>query len=381
MATMIDDVMSLDALTERAGRIAPGATFESLDALRVLVDALDREAHLTTPGRRAVAEALTGALVNQARVERRQREHPDIGRVAVDRTVFIIGLLRTGTTFLHNLLAQHPGFRCPNLWELFTPAGPRGEAHQAAAAAACERAMQELYRSAPGIRAIHPFDTWRPHECHRLLGNVFQSRVFWARYHVPSYVEWLEAQDLRPAYAYHRRQLQHILWRIPGGVPVLKCPFHLWSLDALVDAYPTARFIYLHRDPATVVASMASLCAALRAARSDRVDHAELARFWLEKIAGALSTVAEARRRHLAGRPVLDLRYDDLTADPAGTLRRICGFLDVPLTEGAARRTGAFLADNPLRQHGSHRYSAEQFGLDHAALRARFTDYRRHWDV
>jgi Sulfotransferase family len=381
MARVPGDGLKLEALLERAAQVEPGAAFEFLGALRVLAGALEREARLTPAGRGSVAAALVAALVNQARVRRNVREHPVIERVAVDRAVFIIGLMRSGTTFLHNLLAQHPGLRCPSLWELATPAGPRGDGPCAAAAAACESSMQELYRSAPGIRAIHPFDTWRPDECHRLLGNAFESRVFWARYDVPSYVEWLEEQDLRPAYEYHRLQLKNILWRIPGDVPLMKCPFHLWSLKALTDAYPSARFIYLHRDPAAVVASLSSLCAALRAARSDRVDHAEIGRFWTEQIGALLSTITEVRRGCLAARPVLDLRYDEAIRDPLGVMHRICRFLDVPMTEDAVGRASGFLANDPLRQYGVHSYAAEQFGLDHRALQDRFAAYRREWDV
>ena len=377
------DAFDVDALVERATRATPelGAPFEFLEALRVLCDSLEHEAALTVSGRQSVAAALVGSLVTQARLSKHRQDHPEIDGIPVTRPVFIIGLPRTGSTLLHNLLAQHPELRGPNLWELMTPAGPRDARHQAEAAAACQAYVDDFYRSAPRFPAIHPFNAWRPDECHRLLGNAFQSRVYWIRFRVPSYATWLERQDLGPAYEYHRLQLKSILWRIGGGVPVLKCPFHVWSLDALARTYPDARFISLHRDPAVIVPSTASLCAVNRAVRSDAVDRVEIGRFWLAHIERVVSTVAESRRTHLAGRPVLDVRHDELTRDPLGAVGRICEFIEVPLGTDVVGAMRAFLAENPRQQHGVHRYSAEEFGLDPRDLHERFAPYRREYGV
>ena len=96
-------------------------------------------------------------------------------------------------------------------------------------------------------------------ECIAIMSPTFLSPRFHTTYHVPTYQEWLERQDLRPAYRFHRRFLQQLQWRAPAQRWVLKAPAHLFAFDALLEAYPDARIVQTHRDPLTVLASVASL--------------------------------------------------------------------------------------------------------------------------
>jgi hypothetical protein len=347
----------------------------------VLCDALDREAACTPEGRRAAHDGLVQSLVTQARVRRQRQQYPDIADIPVEDPVFVIGFPRTGTTFLHNLLAQHPAFRCPDLWELLTPAGGRDPDAERGAIAHARAYVDDYYRNAPDMPKVHPMDALRPDECQRLLGNAFRSPIYWIRYDVPSYARWLLDQDMRAAYAFHKAQLQHILWRRHGRLVALKDPFHIWHLDALAAVYPRARFLFLHRDPATSVVSTCALTADARGGRSARRDPHAIGRFWLAHIESALARVPAARRAAIPAGAALDIRYDDLVADTAETMARICRFLDVPVTDEANQRIRHFIAANPLQAKGVHRYGAEEFGLDPHDLRARFADYRSTYDL
>ncbi len=376
MPVSAQDLFNVDAIVEEARRGLPpdAGDFIFLDGLRVLAGAFENEAELSPTGRRTIHGWLVGALQVQERVRRNVAEHPEIATMSVGRPVFIIGLLRTGSTFAQNLFAEHPGLRSPSLWELMSPAGSPERAQRDALAY-----VEDYYLHAPQLPAIHPMDAFRPDECLRLFSNAFRSRVHWMRHYVPSYVEWLERQDLHSAYEYHKLQLRNILWRIPGEVPVMKCPFHVWSLAPLVDTYPEAHFIFLHRTPAVTIPSTCSLSAELRAARSERVNRDEIGEFWLAQVDKALDEVAHARRTVLADKPVLDVEYADLTRDTMATMARICDFIGVPLTDAAERGMRRLIDENTLKQHGEHRYSAEQFGLDSRALAERFAGDRREY--
>jgi hypothetical protein len=164
-------------------------------------------------------------------------------------------------------------------------------------------------------------------------------------------------------------------------VPVLKCPFHIWSLEPLVAAYPDARFIHLHRSPTATVPSTCSLSAVLQGARMRRIDRAEIGRFWLAEVERGLTRLMETSTRRLAANPVLDVRYGDLTADPMAVMSRVCDFLDVPMTDEADRRMRTHLAENPANRHGVHRYTPEEFGLSASDLDARFAEYRHRYDL
>ena len=368
---IIEDALAIEPRAERS--------LVFLDGLQALCDSLEREANCTPDGRLATHNGLVQSLVTQARVARHRELHPEVAHIAVEHPVFIIGLPRTGTTLLHNLLALHSDLRCPNLWELLNPAGERDPAQQEDAIKQAKAYVEWYYRSAPRMPTIHPMAAMRPDECQRLLGNAFRSPIYWIRYNVPSYAEWFLGQDLRCAYQFHKVQLQSILWRIPGRIPVLKDPFHIWNLEALAAIYPNARDLVLHRDPAVSVMSTCSLTATARGARSACISLTEIGLFWRDHIDKALARLPASRASAIPAHAALDIRYSDLIQDAMGTMRRVCDFLDIPLNDETAGRIREFTAENPLQKHGVHSYTNEEFGLNRNDLVERFAAYRREY--
>jgi hypothetical protein len=345
-------------------------------ALSRLCEAISGEAGLTRAGERAAGAALIRALTVQAQVREFAFAHPEIAERPLGPVVVITGLHRSGTTLLQNLLAEHPGLRAPRLWELMSPVA----ADVTRARGRTSDYIAAYYRDAPGFRAIHELGPDRPEECHRLIGNCFYSEIYGIRYRVPRYLDWLAGQDLTPAYRFHLTQLQAILGREPGGPVVLKCPLHLWHTDALAAVYPQALVVRLHRDPAQTVPSGCSLVTVIRRARSERVDLAELGRFWLRRTDGAVGLLRRQGPDAAHGLPVLDVRYPDLIRDPVGTAASVCDFARVEMTGQAAGLMGDWLARS-RSPAASHEYDASDFGLDTGQLRNRFRGYRDQYDL
>src|SRR5437763_1018576 len=183
----------------------------------------------------------------------------------------------------------------------------------------------------------------------------------------------------RLPFAFHRTPLLGLLWRDPGGHVTLKCPTHVWHLDALAATYPQGRLVRLHRAPAASVAAACSLTAVVRSARSDDVDRAEIGRYWTERAVAALATARRDGDVH--GLPVLDLRSDDLVADPLAAVASVCEFADIRWTGGAERRVRRFLERNPQGRHGRHRYAPEEFGVSRVELEERLGDYRKEFGL
>ena len=88
---------------------------------------------------------------------------------------------------------------------------------------------------------------------------------------------WMQASHL-PAYRFHRRFLQHLQHQAPGGRWVVKCPDHLFALDAIRTVYPDARLVFVHRDPVKVLLSVAKLTEVLRRPFTRRLDPREIGR-------------------------------------------------------------------------------------------------------
>jgi hypothetical protein len=210
-----------------------------------------------------------------------------------------------------------------------------------------------------------------PADCAWLFQNAFVSsrwRLLWEGYR-----RWFDEVDLTDVYGYYRLQVQLMLADRPGRRLVAKWPFHLWALDALLRAFPDARIVQIHRDPAVCAASYMSLQRmAGRRLPPDVVDAVAAA-----TIPELLTRAERARRAHPADH-FIDVGYAELCSDPLGAVRRIYDRLGAPLGPDAERRMRRWLADNPQHKHGRHDYDTDR--ADVAAVRERCADYYRSYE-
>jgi hypothetical protein len=346
--------------------------------LRRLLASLDREAELTTIGRIFARGQLEGLLANRLRLVEYRKRHPELEGIRIERPLFVMGLPRTGTTILHGLLAQDPAHRTPLSWEVGSPCPPPCEEtyRDDPRIGQTDRQLDQLRRLAPGLDAIHPMAARLPQECVAILALEFQSLLFTTMFDVPSYLSWLEQQDMRSAYAFHLQFLQHLQSRRPAGRWALKTPAHLMAIGALFEVYPDALIVQTHRDPVEVMASTASLHCAFRGAASDDVDLRYTGRQQLEFWARILRRGMEARER-LTGQAgqFFDLHYPDLLADPLACVRRMYEHFGLDLSDEGAQRMQRFLSEHSQHKHGVHRYTPETFGIDPVRDARHFQDY------
>jgi hypothetical protein len=354
------------------------------DPLARLVRSIESEARLNLVGRIAAREDLTGMLMNRLFVERDRAQHPDIAREEVRRPLVILGMPRSGSTFLHGLLAQDPAHRVPLHWELRFPSPPPDRATRATdpRIARAARHIRWFHRLAPEFKKIHPVGAELPEECVVVLSHAFRSFEFSSTWFVPSYQSWLEQADLEPAYRHHRRVLQNLQWRCPGDRWLLKAPPHLPGLRALCAVYPDADLVMTHRDPLEVVASVASLHVTLRRTFSRAVDPLAVGPEVSRMLADDIRRGFAARDDGCAPpERFLDVWYTQLMDDPLAVVRRIYRHFDLPLTADAEARMRAYLGAHPKDREGRHVYSLAQFGLDADVERARYREYWDRWST
>lgn len=379
----LDEHALLGAARREAGLDDFGGD-EFLPALRILLAGYEHEARLHTVGRIAVRSDTVALLAGRLRLTADRARYPAIADERIVRPLFITGLPRTGSTLLFHLLAQDPGVRVPRTWEVMFPSPPpawRGHGSDPRIAQAAAR-VAWLDVLSPDFKISHPVGARYPMECIAIMSLSFLSPRFHTMYRIPTYQEWLERQDLRPAYAFHRSFLQHLQWRGPGARWVLKAPSHLHSLDALLATYPDAVFIQTHREPLTVLASVASHTGALLSAFSDRLDPGEIGREVARRWAHGVDRAMQFRAASgLPAERFADVHYRDLVRDPIATVQRIHAQLDLPLGPAAEGRMRRYLATHPKDRHGPHRYALETFGLDADELSRRFKAYRERFGI
>lgn len=376
----------IDAACRRTRLCAFGPEGPHEDALAVLCEALEHEAELSPLGRVLARQTLVSALEIQLRLADALGKRPDLLDVPIERPVVVIGMPRTGTTILHELLALDPDNRCPLSWEVAKPfparsASTPGGADPRIAAVAREFAFSE--RLMPGLQSMHRIGATLPQECVGITAFVFSSMQYPTIWHVPSYQRWLQqACDHAPVYAFHRRFLQYLQNGMPGLRWVLKSPAHLWQLPALLASYPDARLVQTHRDPLAIVSSLASMLAVMRGAYSARVDREAIAQEWLAECASALDASLAARRSGVVPPgQLLDIPFREFMADPAAALRRLYGHFGMAFDEALAPTIEGYIRENPAGGSTGHRHRFSDTGLDLAAARRRVWVYQQAFEV
>jgi len=210
---------------------------------------------------------------------------------------------------------------------------------------------------------------------------VFRSLRFDTTYRIPSYRRWLDTTGHEPAYRFHRRFLQHLEHQAPAGRWVVKCPDHLFALDAIRAVYPDARLVFVHRDPVNVLLSVAKLTEVLRRPFTRRVDPREIGRQesarWLEGTRRMLAVGDDAGLPH----PVHHVHHRALVADPVGTVAALYRHFGLPLAPGVATAINRYASQRPNGGYGPRDYRFEDHGLDAGAEREKFRGYSQRFGI
>jgi hypothetical protein len=232
----------------------------------------------------------------------------------------------------------------------------------------------------PALGAMHPFGAMLAEECTALFMFALRSIGMEAISFVPSYGRWLANADMAPAFAIHKLVLQAMQYVQPTARWVLKSPNHLWCLDALMNAYPDARILWLHRDPAAVVTSLASINNAMQMTFSRRRDPKPTADYWAEKMVDGINRATAFDAEQKPGW-CYHVHYEDLMADPMGTVEKIYASFDETPGSLHQRRMAAWLQHRPQHAFGKHGHDAKDFGWTLDNLQERYSDYRQRYGI
>ncbi len=381
---------------DRARRTAGHGDFGGLgfkEPLQRLLAACDApEADLSLIGRYATRWDVIRFLTNLLRFQAEERAHPAILSQTIERPIFITGLPRSGTTFLHRLMMTDPDNRAPLVWETIYPWPDRAGADRRAARVA--RQLRAFEWLAPEFRTLHPLDAASPQECSEITAHVFRSLRFDTNYYVPSYRSWLDADVQRhlPAYQFHRRFLSHLQYQdgqyqdgqYQDGRDrrwVLKCPEHVFALRAIRAVYPDARLIFVHRDPVKVLLSVARLTEVLRRPFARRLDPKMIGRDESARWLAGAERMMESGDDAGLPEPICHVHHMDLISDPIATIEGVYRHFGMALPAAAAASIGRYVAVRPNGGYGAHRYAFEDHGLNETNERDRFRPYMLRFGI
>ena len=350
-----------------------------LDRLGLMIRAIDDDSGLGPLGRMILHQRTVRLLSNRLLVEDLIRRTPEILDIRLEAPIIVIGLPRSGTTHLVNLLAADRRLRSLPYWESLEPVPNRGDGPGRDGVDPrydrCRRSYEAQMAIAPLVRAMHHQEPSAIEEEIELQDLDLGSYNLEWQARVPAWRDaYLEFDQVR-SYGYLHRVLQ-VLTHLRGPRRwVLKSPQHLEQIGPLLATFPDATVAVTHRDPVAVIQSAATMLAYGDRIRRPAVQADELGAYWVDRVERLLR--ACVRDHHLLDPDrTVDVMFHDFMADDLATVGRIYERSELDFDDRTRARVEHHLAEHGRGAHGRVVYDLRgDFGLDPDRVRERFDFY------
>lgn len=334
------------------------------EPFRVLLKSLEEQAQLTLMGRLMARNDIILWLSARLGVTDTLKKHPEILQEDIVAPMIIVGLPRSGTSILYELLSQDSDVGVPLMWEALQPCPPPEAASYTTdpRIEQADKLFTQWNRVAPEFAAMHEMRGDIPAECGLLMAGTFISDHCAALHQTHSYSAWCATADFLPVYEYHKNILQILQWKNPRKRWLLKAPEHQMHLDTLLQVYPDARIVQTHRDPIKCMASTASLMGTLYYMRSDQPFNAQLFENIImgDATAQRLEHVVEQREKGIVpSANIVDSRYQDLMDRPIDCIEKIYAHFGMVLSGQVRDRMQHYLNEKPKGKFGQHSYTVD----------------------
>jgi len=355
------------------------------ERLALQLEEVDQDPERTGLGRLTVWNDALRAAANRLRIRDLLKRHPEIRRVEIRKPIIVVGLPRSGTTHLVNLIAADQRLRSMPLWEGQEPvADPRerpGADGRDPRWTRSQRGWAGMQATAPLVAAMHPMSPDHIHEEIELQLPDFASYNQEWVVRAPRWRDHYLGHDQTPHYAYMKTVLQILQWTRPRERWVLKSPQHLEQLGPLLASFPDATIVVTHRDPVAVIQSTITMLS-YGARNSYRTPRPEWYRdYWSDRIRRLLEASVRDRKLLPSARTV-DVLFHEFMADDFATVERIYEVAGLPMTGEARAQIQGYLRDHPRGKEGQVVYDLRRdFDAEPAELRRPFGFYLDRFPV
>ncbi|HMP45860.1 MAG TPA: sulfotransferase, partial [Sphingopyxis sp.] len=217
------------------------------EGMRVLLNAIDAHPPAGPAAEASATGVITGALAGRLVTQAGWDANPVYAAERIERPLIVIGLPRTGTTALHQLLSVDPQFQGFERWLTANPMvrPPRDQWRAHPAYRASVERIAAMRRLAPEIMAAHSTEAGEVDECLMPMAQSFLCNWFASNIDAPAYDAWFRRADETPSFLRYKEVLKLVglgdrrRW-------LLKNPSHVFGIDALLTAFPDACIVQTH---------------------------------------------------------------------------------------------------------------------------------------
>lgn len=355
------------------------------DRLSAHVAAIEADTGLTQLARMTLRGRVVRLLRNRLSLTDLIKRYPEIESIPIERPFIVVGMPRSGTTHLVNLIAADPGRRALPYWESQEPIPALGRGADVYGVdpryARVKAEHDALMASTPMVAAMHDRFPEAIEEEVELLDLDMASYVLEWHARVPDWRDYYLGLDQSEHYAYLKKVLQALTFLRGPRTWVLKSPQHCEQLGPLMATFPDATVAFTHRDPVAVIQSAITMMAYGDRMRRTSIDPGWLVDYWSDRVHRLLSACVRDRELVPADRSI-DVAFHHLNGNEMPLLEQLYDRGGVELTAKARKRFQQYLDGNPRGKHGRIRYDLRRhFGVSADELRGRFDFYFNRFDV
>jgi len=314
--------------------------------------------------------------------------YPEHKTQPIEKPLFILGNLRSGSTFLHRLLSRDSEtFTSLTTWDIYlAPSVVQKKFYQLVARLDTKyfgnilhRLLYAFDRATLGKLKIHPISFFQPEEDENIHLHIwdgyFVTFLFPFMDEFPNYQHFDEAlspEHKKRIMTFYKSMLQRHMYATGKKYFVAKNPAFSPKIETLVEFFPDARILYLARNPLDMLPSTISW---INYARSQFTDPGE-GYFYINEIIDMTQHWYRHPLNYLDAHPSarhLIMKYDDLILRPEAVIRGFYeqfGYPDKPglpiIIDQAVKETMTFSSD--------HSYSYEEMGFTREQIVEMYSD-------
>lgn len=327
------------------------------------------------------------------------KNHPgEVEKIPIKSPCFVIGLPRTGTTWLSRCLAQDPNVHAPKLWELLRCTPEKSDIKRDPENWKELQDDLDLRRNSvknllamrkdlgdSAMDHIHEVDAENHEECLWCMSDDMpvQMHMLYSDYmEDQKFLKQMTNENVSRTYAYYKKQLQLLAWQKKDNDLdnpkrfLLKSPLHLFYMKALGSVFPDAKVVWTHREPVNAVPSLGSLLKSVHQlyfepeCRDDKKLGQKLKTVTEEYLEKCEKDIVDAK---------LDIKhvyYGDTTKNCIETIRGIYSHFGWEFTkeyEDILRKFEVDENDKRLKMAQGkelHKYEPQEFGLTSEELKS-----------
>ena len=353
--------------------------------LKAQIAAIESDTGLRQLSRATLRARLVRLMRNRLSLIDLLKRYPEIADIEIERPLIVVGMPRSGTTHLVNLLACDPRRRALPYWESQEPIPARGRGPAANGVdprfARAKAEHDAMMASTPYVAAMHDQYPEAIEEEIELLDLDAAAYVLEWHARVPSWRDVYLGLDQYRHYGYLKTVLQALTFLRGPRTWVLKSPQHAEQLGPLMATFPDATVAFTHRDPVAVIRSAATMMAYSDRMRRHSIDPQWLIGYWSDRVHRLLSALVRDRETVIAERS-LDVSFHQLNGNEMPVLEEFYRRANVDIPAAVAKRFAGYIDSNRRGAKGAIPYDLPRhFGVTAAELREPFAFYFDRFDI